>query len=360
MIDIVKDVPDKRLRKPVFFPLKNSLTKAIDEGTLAPGAPIPSEHEMCRKFGISRQSVRQALKELEEENLIFRRPGKGTFVKDGSLNEDVHKSEVIRTIGIDVDLLAKTEDWYLSKLVRGVQNVCGANHCRLSLMAHTGLEKLKKGFVDGLILTGANPNEYEMYERMTKLEIHPVLINRVTEHENVAYVSVNYRSESEKAAKLLLDKGHRKIGLVSSSLDPNLNQPRYAGFKDSLKKNSLDEIPQLCEVPERQSNEFYANAIYEYLKKADITAIYLLNGCFAVPLFLAVQRLGMKIPDDLEILCFDDIGYISDFYPYPFTYVKMPLLEMGSDASEYLLKKIESGKNYPVLKKMYKAELVIK
>lgn len=360
MIDIMKNTVDKRMHEPVFFPLKNSLIKAIAEGRLAPGTPIPSEHDMCRQYGISRPSVRQALKELEEENLIFKRPGKGTFVKDDSLNEDVQKNEVIRTMGIDVDLLAKAEDWYYSKLVRAVQSVCGANHCRLSLMAHTGLEKLKKGFVDGLIMISASVKEYEMYERMAKLEIYPVLINRVTEQENIAYVSVNYRTESEKASNLLLDKGHRKIGVVSNRLDPNLNQPRYTGFKDSLKKHSLSITPQLCEVPEKQSNEFYANAIYEYLKKADITAIYLLNGCFAVPLFSAVQRLGLKIPDDLEVMCFDDIGYVSDFYPHPFTYVKMPLMEMGSEASEYLLKKIEGGKNYPVLKKMYKAELVIK
>jgi DNA-binding GntR family transcriptional regulator len=54
--------------------LKNSLGKAIAEGRQAPGTPIPSEHNMCRQYGISRPSLRQALQELDcTGNCIFTR-----------------------------------------------------------------------------------------------------------------------------------------------------------------------------------------------------------------------------------------------------------------------------------------------
>jgi DNA-binding LacI/PurR family transcriptional regulator len=126
---------------------------------------------------------------------------------------------------------------------------------------------------------------------------------------------------------------------------------------DAVEKQGLNIKPEICNVPRLKSNEFYANAIYKYLQKSDISAIYLLNGSFALPLFVAMQRLGLKTPDDLEIMCFDDIGYISSVYEYDFSYVKMPLFEMGCDVTEYLLGKLKEDKKARVVKKIYNAEL---
>jgi LacI family transcriptional regulator len=156
----------------------------------------------------------------------------------------------------------------------------------------------------------------------------------------------------------LLDKGHRKIGLVSGEFNPVVNSLRYLGYCQAMTGRGLAVETDYCQVPLNQSDDIYSDDIYEFLKTADITAIYLLNGCFAVPLFSAIQRLGMRVPEDLEIMCFDDVGYTYPIYRYPFSYVKMPLEKMGRDAAEYLLGKFEHGKDIPVLKKLYKAELV--
>jgi GntR family transcriptional regulator len=68
--------------QPLFLQLQNLLRGQIDEGSLAPGDRISSEHELSREHGISRMTARRALDTLVMEGLLFRRPGKGTYVSE--------------------------------------------------------------------------------------------------------------------------------------------------------------------------------------------------------------------------------------------------------------------------------------
>lgn len=351
----IRKVPEKN----VTTPLKADLLQAIDDGILPPGSLIPSENVLSNKYGISRSSVRLALQELVDEGRIFKRPGKGTFVKDVTLNDFKQGYDDIKTIGINFKESATGEDWYTSKLVHGIEETCAQNNCRLALVNPAALKKAREGFVDGIIVSSAQEVDFEMYESFSKKGVPVAFINRITELENIAYFSVNYRKESEKAAEQLLKKGHCKIGIVTAGIDKMPNHPRYWGFIDAVARRGLNIKPEICDLPGSKSNEFYANAIYEYLHKSDISAIYLLNGSFALPLFMAMHRLGLKTPDDLEIMCFDDIGYISSLYEYDFNYIKMPLFEIGRDATEYLLAKFKEDKKSRAIKKIYKAELAV-
>ncbi|MBD1553058.1 GntR family transcriptional regulator [Pseudomonas typographi] len=65
---------------PLFTQLKDTLRQRILEGTYPPMSKVPSEHQLCALFSVSRITVRQALGDLQKEGLIFKIPGKGTFV----------------------------------------------------------------------------------------------------------------------------------------------------------------------------------------------------------------------------------------------------------------------------------------
>ena len=72
---------------PYYYQLIEILKQHITEGTWTPGDRIPSELELCDSYGVSRTVVRQALRELETDNFIVRRKGKGTFVAKPKINE---------------------------------------------------------------------------------------------------------------------------------------------------------------------------------------------------------------------------------------------------------------------------------
>lgn len=71
---------------PLYTQLVGIIKRQIASGTLAVGALLPSEAELCRALDVSRSTVRQAIGELEEEGLVMRKRGKGTFVADPSTN----------------------------------------------------------------------------------------------------------------------------------------------------------------------------------------------------------------------------------------------------------------------------------
>jgi GntR family transcriptional regulator len=75
---------------PLYEQLIGIIRQEVIEGKLSPGAPLPSESEFCSRFGISRSTVRQALAALEEEGLVLRRQGKGSFVSRPKIIRSLH------------------------------------------------------------------------------------------------------------------------------------------------------------------------------------------------------------------------------------------------------------------------------
>ena len=89
--------------QPLYLHLKNQLLKNISSGSYAKGQKIPTENELAKNFSVSRITVRKALQELEQEGLLVRHQGKGTFITDHSLRRDIsHNSsftEICRATG---------------------------------------------------------------------------------------------------------------------------------------------------------------------------------------------------------------------------------------------------------------------
>ena len=71
---------------PLYAQLVGIIKRSISSGALAIGDLLPSEAELCRALNVSRNTVRQAIGELEDEGLVVRKRGKGTFVADPNTN----------------------------------------------------------------------------------------------------------------------------------------------------------------------------------------------------------------------------------------------------------------------------------
>ncbi|PUU87061.1 MULTISPECIES: GntR family transcriptional regulator [Halanaerobium] len=80
---------DRNDHLPLYIQLKNIIEEKIKEEDLNPGDIIPSEKELQQEFGVSRITVRQAIKELENEGLVKKKQGKGTFVSFPKLSHEL-------------------------------------------------------------------------------------------------------------------------------------------------------------------------------------------------------------------------------------------------------------------------------
>jgi GntR family transcriptional regulator len=80
--DLPEATIDRASPVPFYFQLAELLEEEIVSGRWVPGARIPSENELCARYGLSRTTIRQALGRLEQEGLVSREKGRGTFVSD--------------------------------------------------------------------------------------------------------------------------------------------------------------------------------------------------------------------------------------------------------------------------------------
>jgi GntR family transcriptional regulator len=100
---LAKELIKKDSPIPYYFQLEEILREEIESGRWAPGQRIPSESELCEILGVSRTVVRQALNELVNEGLLYRRKGKGTFVSRSKIAESL----VQNLTGFYEDMVAK-------------------------------------------------------------------------------------------------------------------------------------------------------------------------------------------------------------------------------------------------------------
>ena len=92
--------------QPLYVQIKDTLRAQILDGTYAPHSQMPSEHELCALFGVSRITVRQALGDLQKEGLVFKLHGKGTFVSKPKAFQNVTSlqgfAEAMSSMGYEI------------------------------------------------------------------------------------------------------------------------------------------------------------------------------------------------------------------------------------------------------------------
>ncbi len=78
---------DKKSPLPIYYQIQQIITEKIKSGELKPGDKIPSEHELCEQFGVSRMTIRQAINNLVKETQLYRKRGIGTFVQQTKVTQ---------------------------------------------------------------------------------------------------------------------------------------------------------------------------------------------------------------------------------------------------------------------------------
>jgi len=82
---------DEKSFVPLYYQLTEELRENIENGEWPPNSLIPSETELCEKYKVSRGTVRQALSQLVQEGLLYRKQGKGTFVAEPKITQQLNR-----------------------------------------------------------------------------------------------------------------------------------------------------------------------------------------------------------------------------------------------------------------------------
>ena len=166
----------------------------------------------------------------------------------------------------------------------------------------------------------------------------------------------------------MIDAGHKRIAFIGVSLTQGLRLRRFQGYLEALKDNGLVVEDQLIvggrelaeQMPGYSTEEMGYDGMLKLLEqKQRPTAVFARNDFTALGALNAIKRAGLRIPEDIAVVGYDDIPLASHTSP-ALTTVRQPTREQGRAAAEFLLRRIEGDREQPREEKSFACELVIR
>ncbi len=332
--------------KPKYLLLFNQIKEEIMQGTYRSGERIPGENEIAEKYAMSRQTVRQALGMLEQENFIERKQGSGTYIKERKTSK-----QKIWHVGIIATYIS---EYIFPSILRGMERELTESGFSMLLSA-TGnrldnerkiLEEYLRKPIDGLIVEGTktalpNPN-LQLYEELEKKGIPVVFFNGYYPSlQNSTYIVMDDQKGGYDAVNHLIEKGHQKIaGIFKNDDCQGIN--RYAGYLKALTEHNLPIQDEWITWFNSENRSYLLLDEGDRMIKQmqDCTAIVCYNDEIAVKFVNLLQKSGRKVPEDMAVISFDN-SLFSELSSVPVTSLIHPKEVMGSAAARKLVNLIE-------------------
>ena len=336
--------------------LVDTVREKIKSGAYTPGERMESENELSEMFGYSRQTVRQALGVLEQEGLIERRRGSGTYISETNRRVQHGNNVAIVTTYIS--------DYIFPTIIRGIEETLTGAGYSLTLGVTNNriedesriLQSLIDRGIDGVIVEGTktafpNPNA-ELYRKLHKMGVPVVFFNSYCRGvPDAVYVVTDDRGAGQQAVDLLAAKGCRKLGGVFKS-DDMQGHDRYAGFSEGLIRNGCalsDENVVWYTTADRNHlfSENNRDYLFERLKGCDGIVCY--NDQIAYGVIELLTSRGVRVPEDVLVTGVDNFS-VSEYSPVKITSFSHPKDEMGRIAANKLIRMLQNNETeYPTV-----------
>ena len=258
------------------------------------------------------------------------------------------RSEVIGAV-VPMALPSVFTDPFFPQFLEGVAAACDAVDALLMLwlaLPETEQRKVDKvlgaGPVDGLIIA-AHVIDDPLVEALRRGGKQFVLYGRYPA-DDVSYVTVDDRVSARNVVSHLLRIGHKRVGTIAGPQHMFEAQDRLAGYYDALRDFGLPKSPEL--VVEGDWSEASGYAAMRRLLAANADAVFAANDSMALAALRALKEQGVRVPEDIALVGFDDIPAASAADP-PLTTVRQPIRRLGEVAAQTLFELIEEPSGPP-------------
>ena len=183
----------------------------------------------------------------------------------------------------------------------------------------------------------------DLYKSIMALNIPVVLVSTLSYRHVLPYVKVDDYQAAYSATCYLIENGHKDIAIISGPRwDSIAGVTRLNGYIQALRDNNIP-INQNLIVEKGFSFKDGVEGMEElFNKKEKFTAVFAVSDNCAVGALYIAHKLGIKIPEEISIIGYDNTNIAEMSYP-PLTTVGQPFYEMGKKAVEILIRKITSN-----------------
>ena len=344
----------------VYDRFESEIENQIRNGILKAGDCVISENAAAAKYGISRRSARTALEHLVEKGLLFRKPGKGTFV--ASLRSGSYSELAAHSIAL---ILPALSDIFLLMICEGIQYGVNLYNCSMVIKTANGDAEQENRNIryavqqqeDGVIIF---PNSGRVNVapilKLKEAKIPFVLIDRKFQDIETDFVGSDNFAGGKMATEYLIRSGCRKIAHLYGT-NGSANDDRLAGYRRALADHNIpcDEklIRRVSDLGEiQESVRFEPDTISGYRNMKKLLeekivpdGVFAGNDYQALGAIRAIREAGLKVPDDISVIGFDELKF-NPYLETPLTTVRQNQHEIGRHAVEILLSRINQPEEH--------------
>ena len=235
-------------------------------------------------------------------------------------------------------LFDNTNRDYVARLHSGASRHAGSAGLKLDMenIDTTGrkAEQTLDEAVRGVILTAPLCDDRHLMLQIEKRNLPFARIASMLDPGRGITVSMDEYEAARTVTSVLLDAGHRRVGIIRGPRSHLSSMRRYNGFVAALGAKGLKPEPELV-VEGDYTRESGADVAAKLLA-ANPTAIFASNDNMALGLSEAARKVGLSIPRQVSLVGFDDDPFAKTMNP-PLTSIRQPLEEMGAKACEMLV-----------------------
>lgn len=253
-------------------------------------------------------------------------------------------------------------DPFFARTLRGVNQILSERDLQLVLlMARPGDEEtrmlryLGRRHVDGVIVVSHHRSDH-LADHLADLKLPCVFMGRPwTSADRVAYVDTDNVAGGRTATEVLVERGCRRIGTIAGPTDMTAGADRLTGFRQALANAGLDATA----VEYGYFTEEGGHAAAERLLVAhpDIDGIVAASDLMAAGALVALRAAGRRVPEDVAVVGFDDVGVAERSDP-PLTTMHNPIREMAEQATRLLLEQIDDSQHRHLMRVVFPPALV--
>jgi LacI family transcriptional regulator, galactose operon repressor len=237
---------------------------------------------------------------------------------------------------------------FFTLIVRGSEDVARRAGFRLLLcdtradleLEREVIDELIAHRVEGILIAPVSDRSRDHLRRLARYGVPFVLVDRTVPGVDADTVLGDSAAGAQQLVEHLIALGHRRIGMITESNTVSTARDRRRGYHAALAAAGLDSDPRLL-VESSVDPDGGREGMRRLLELDEPpTAVFTVNNLVALGAIEAVRATGREVPDDVALVCFDDIEYASRMHPF-LTVMEQPAETFGTLGTQLLLQRIE-------------------
>jgi LacI family transcriptional regulator len=304
--------------------------------------------DVASDAGVSAMTVSRVINDSPRVHADTRERVQASIAKLGYVPNRLARSLIQRKTHAFGVIVPDVANPFFTLVVRAVEEVAWRAGYHVILCDTQGDLDRERGYledmlafrVEGVLIAPVGDRSRPHLRLLTRNNVPFVLIDRSITGFDGDLVQGDSVAGARQLVEHLIELGHRRIGMVTESTDVSTARDRVRGYREALEHAHIEFDPELVAESSAIEPNVARDTTLRLLALSDPpSAIFAVNNIAVVGVVEAARERELEIPDDLALVCFDDIEHVSRLYPF-LTVMAQPAETYGTIATQLLLDRL--------------------